>query len=280
MRWVRPTVYLTAKSVPDDRQIQAWLLDIGVDQKTADNYAGTGDGYSVSNTKTPGERIVELAGRRCYLSFQVGLNPNVTRIREDLTEYIDNILSSGHGSVLEHVYYTFSIEHVSRVFTGEMNRHRAGMAISEGSMRYIRYNDIPIVEVDSLRPDDPDPEINKLIMADRDDVETLTVEIERVYARIADRWKAVLEGKDFTKKKHLTSRMRRIIPMGVATGGVWTGNIRALRHLLTMRCSKMAEEEILEVAIMILKIMMEAEPRLFGDFVMTDGFYGPKYKKV
>lgn len=273
MRWVRPKIYLIAKSTPDGGQIKQWLLGVGCDELTAQNYAE-------GEWKTDGERIIELAGRRCYLSFQVGLNPNVTRIRENLTEYIDNILSSGHGSVLEHVTYTFAIENVSRVFTGEMNRHRAGMAISEGSMRYIRYNDIPIVEVDSLIANDPDEAINQLIEQDRYDINVLMLKVEETYMKIADRWKDVLNGKDFTKKKHLTSRMRRIIPMGVATGGIWTGNVRALRHLLTMRCSVAAEEEILDVAVTILKIMMEAEPRLFGDFVMHDGFYGPKYKKV
>ena len=70
-----------------------------------------------------------MAAKRCYMSFEAGLNPNVTRVRKDLTEYLDNVLKSGHGSVLEHATYTFAIENVSRVFTGELNRHRAGVGI-------------------------------------------------------------------------------------------------------------------------------------------------------
>jgi thymidylate synthase (FAD) len=49
------------------------------------------------------ETLVEFAGRACYRSWEPGLNPNVTRVREGQDEYLDNVLASGHGSVLEHV---------------------------------------------------------------------------------------------------------------------------------------------------------------------------------
>lgn len=274
MRFVRPEVFLVAKSVPNPRPIAEWLKSVGCSEDVVHLYSDNPD------AKHDGERIIELAGRRCYLSFEVGLNPNVTRIRSDIAEYCENILKAKHGSVLEHAHFTFAIEGVSRVFTGEMNRHRAGVAISEGSMRYIRYTDIPIVEVDSLIPDDPDPEINALIEQDREDVRAHAEMTEVIYARIAERWKSVLDGKDFTKKKHLTSRMRRIIPMGVATGGLWTLNIRALRHVCTMRCAESAEEEIAVVAGKMLEIMMKEEPSLFGDFHMDGTCWKPKYDKV
>ena len=74
--------------------------------------------------------------------------------------------------------------------------------------------------------------------------------------------------------------MRRIIGMGVSTGGVWTGNLRALRHIFTMRCSESAEEEILLVANLMLEKMIEEEPSFFSDFEKVNGFYKPKYNKV
>ena len=75
--------------------------------------------------------------------------------------------------------------------------------------------------------------------------------------------------------------MRRIVPMGVATGGVWTLNLRALRHVFDMRCSEAAEEEILLVATKMLNLMRHAEPSLFGDFVTNDnGISTSKYRKV
>src|SRR5256885_9525485 len=39
-----------------------------------------------------GETLIELAGRICYESFEVGLNPNVTRIRLNPKDYFENLL--------------------------------------------------------------------------------------------------------------------------------------------------------------------------------------------
>jgi len=272
MRWVKPEVFLTAKSVVQPAGVRKWLERLGCSEEVIEKYT-RGEG------KTDGERIVELAGRRCYMSFEPGLNPNVKKIREDIAVYIANIMDSGHGSVLEHVTFTFAIEGVSRVFTGEMNRHRAGMAISEGSMRYIRYSDIPMVDVPSLDPNSPDVPLVR--QKTRNAIAELCGIIEKYYMDLVARWSPVLEGKEFAGKKQVTSMLRRIIPMGVATGGVWTGNIRALRHLFTMRCAESAEEEICYVAVMMLEKMMQEEPILFGDFAKdTKGFYAPVYRKV
>ena len=69
--------------------------------------------------------------------------------------------------------------------------------------------------------------------------------------------------------------------MGVATGGGWTYNIRALRNICEQRCSDAAEEEIAVVAEKMLGMMQEAEPTLFGDFAKdAKGFYRPEYSKV
>ena len=67
--------------------------------------------------------------------------------------------------------------------------------------------------------------------------------------------------------------LRRIVPMGVATGGVWSFNLRALRHVFTMRCSPAAEEEILLVASMMFDKMVETEPLFFKDFYKEEGFW-------
>ena len=86
---------------------------------------------------------------------------------------------------------------------------------------------------------------------------------------------------NFHYKKTITSMMRRLVGMGVATGGVWTGNIRALRHVIAMRCSAAAEEEILHVFSRVVVMIKEKEPLMFGDFEKNDkGFWVPKYAKV
>jgi thymidylate synthase ThyX/5-methylcytosine-specific restriction endonuclease McrA len=75
------------------------------------------------------EFLIELAGRSCYRSFGVGLNPNVTRVRDNPRDYLQNVLEKGDGSILEHATVTFAFLNVSRVFTHEIVRHRAGTAM-------------------------------------------------------------------------------------------------------------------------------------------------------
>ena len=273
MKAVRPKVFLIGRSTIQHGEVRAWLNDIGADQ------------YHVEETVTSGEQLTQLAGKRCYMSFQPGLNPNIERVRTDMAEFITNILNVGHGSVLEHVVYNFAIEHVSRVFTGEMNRHRAGMAISEGSMRFIRFDDIPWVQTEILRLENYEgDELTALREKVRMTIALFNKafeEDERNYRMFESIWADELAPtSSFKQKKTLTSLGRRIIGMGVATGGVWSGNLRALRHIFTMRCDAAAEEEILEVASLMLEKMREAEPLIFGDFHVVDGYWQPTYRGV
>jgi len=288
-RNVEPSVYLIAKTQIQGASLDKWLANLGVDIPARDRI--------LDGNKSSAEILVEVAGRRCYMSFQPGLNPNVTKIRKDILVYIDNLLAKKDGSVLEHVTFTFAIENVSRVFTGEMNRHRAGTAISEASMRYIRYNDIPywiptcwkqdetaFSKIVDLGHGSAIHDVDSKEAASRYVMHEAFKDAQTHYQALVDIWKDELESEGvnaFAKKKEITSAMRRIIPMGVATGGVWSGNIRALRHIFEMRCSPFAEEEILLVASMLLNVMRDCEPVLFGDFNTDElGFSKPKYSKV
>ena len=84
------------------------------------------------------EMICEVMGRLCYRSFVPGLNPNVSKVREGNDVYLKNILNVGHGSVIEHPVLNFVFADVSRVFTHELVRHRAGTATSQESLRFVR----------------------------------------------------------------------------------------------------------------------------------------------
>lgn len=254
-----------------------------------------------------GALLVALMGKRCYNSFEVGLNPNVTKIRTDWIEYLDNVLKSGHGSVLEHAVCTFAFEGVTRVFTAENNRHRAGCAISEASMRYIRFEEeIPYWEPTSIRgPDVLDAGdkrffstevLNEILrqlaeddLSDEECRHASRLIFERafehqefMYRILCAIWKKKLAPESkFAGKKQVTSMMRRIVGIGVSTGEGWTGNLRAVRHVLTMRAAPEAEEEIAYVYTTVAKMMLESCPELFGDFTQdSNGFWSPKYRKV
>lgn len=215
----------------------------------------------------PGQLLVEAAGRACYRSWKEGLNPNVTRVRRDQAEYFINILRSGHGSVLEHANYTFILWDVSRVFTHELVRHRAGSAFSQESMRFVRIKDLPFRIPDSM--ESLKPQIISIL-------ETL----EEFQISAAEHFELDKEGIPFHDKKEITSALRRLAPEGVSTMIIWTANIRTLRHVIQARTDKGAEEELRLVFNRVGEIMREEAPLLFGDFEVVDGAWTTTYKKV
>jgi thymidylate synthase (FAD) len=266
-------IFNIARTEVDREEVRRWLDHVGA------------NGYEIPDEATASSPalLIALAAKRCYMSFEPGLNPNVTKVRRDMVAYFDNILLSRHGSVLEHAVYSFAIEGISRVFTAEMNRHRAGWAISEGSLRYIRFDkDIPWWLPTSLQPnekDDPDLALRK----------ARSVEIfrrafghqEECYAELLQVWDMDASHHNFHYKKVVTSCLRRIVGLGVATGGVWTGNMRALRHVIAMRATEAAEEEIFYVFDQIARMMVAKEPLIFNDFKTDEnGFWTPEHWKV
>jgi thymidylate synthase (FAD) len=274
-RTVEIEIFNIAKTRVVTSEVRRWLTHIGAD---SDAFMA-----AVPDDVTDPALVVALAAKRCYMSFEVGLNPNITKVRQDIVTYLDNILRQGHGSVLEHSVQSFAIEGVSRVFTAEMNRHRAGWAISEGSLRFIRFDkEIPFWMPESLMPQPGDDAELTSIKKDsrRVFMEAFRAQ-ERAYEELLNMWNLDEGSKNFAYKKKVTSCLRRIVGMGVATGGVWTGNIRALRHVLAMRSSEAAEEEIFHVFSRVGEMMVRDEPMLFGDFSRTHaGGWAPTYPKV
>lgn len=264
-------VFRIAQTTVNKDAVQLWLNDMGATEFHLEDYEEV----------TDPALLVALAAKQCYMAFQPSLNPNLTKVRKDMFDYLDNVLKQAHGSVLEHAVFTYAVNGCSRVFTGEMNRHRAGVGISERSMRYVRYENIQFWMPECFRdqPGDLGPLVMKKSIS-RHLLETAFREQELMMAAFADTWKEELAGTDFHTKKVLTSAFRRGIGMGIATGGVWSLNARALRHVLALRTSPGAEEEIVHVCMKIGRDMIETVPELFGDFQEKDGALVPQYWKV
>jgi thymidylate synthase (FAD) len=82
-------------------------------------------------------------------------------------------------------------------------------------------------------------------------------------------------------KKELTSALRRLAPMGLSTDIIWTANLRTLRHVVEMRTSPGAEEELRFVFDAVARVMREEAPSLFQDFERhADGSWVPEHRKV
>lgn len=261
-----PQVYLVAKTQLVTEGLNAYLADIGNPDWHADP--------AVSD----GENLIEAAGRMCYRSWQPydpqkpeATNPNVTQVRRGNNQYIANVLKSAHGSILEHVCMTFICRNVSRVFTHELVRHRAGMAYSQESLRYVRLDDISFWLPDEAKGN---PEAEAKFKDVIDFLENTQKELAGIFG--------INNINDFTAKKHLTSMFRRLAPCGLGTSIVVTGNLRSWRHIIAMRTSPHAEAEIRIITGKIAAICKQEYPNVFQDmeFDAESGEWNFTYPKV
>ena len=266
MRDVQPSVSLIARPSADYDAIAAYLREVG-GENWLERLAASRTGRDEDDEA---QDLIEFAGRLCYRSWEPGLNPNVTKIRENQIAYLENVLASGHGSVLEHGTFTFVFSNVSRVFTHELVRHRTGTAVSQESLRFVRLDDLPFWFPDWARED---PELIERATA-------LLGEMEAFQQWMAGHFHLDDAGVPFTEKKHKTSFMRRFAPEGVATGLVWSANIRTIRHVIELRTAAGAEEEIRLVFAKVAEIMKREAPALFSDYVVTEGAWVPRWRKV
>lgn len=264
MRFVEPEVYLIAETKVDRRELRRMLSSLG--ESTAVEWLSK----TLQASSSDGELLTEVAGRTCYKSFGVGLNPNVTKIRESSREYIHNTLEKGDGSIFEHGSCTFCFLNVSRIFTHELVRHRVGVAISQESLRYVRPSELAF-----WLP--PELQKKKLRMkAIVENIETTYRELQNDYD-----WGMM----DFDAKKRVTSALRRIAPNGMTTSIVWTANHRTIRHVIAMRTAESAEVEIRLIFDKVARIMKKEFPLIYADFdssELDDGTrtWRPKYVKV
>ena len=219
---VHPKAFLIAETKVDHAAIDHALLHLGV------------DGW-MSDGETDADVLTEFAGKSCYMSFDRQLNLNLTKVGGRTNEeYIQQgIIENKHGSVLEHSTVTFFLTNVSRVVTHELVRHRAGTAFSQTSGRYVRSDDVDMYVPEEIKAFPEAVAVFEYAVGQMED------NLERLVKATG-----IDEMKDFGMKKRLTSAFRRIIGNGQANHIVMTGNHRAWRHIIEMRTSVHAEEEI------------------------------------
>jgi thymidylate synthase (FAD) len=266
MRTVEPRVWLIAETKPHQASIQFFLNEL---------QAELGDKWILDHSIPNADEVEEFGGRLCYNSFAPGLNPNVALVRSSGMGYLKNLLEQHHGSVLEHPSATFLFTDVSRVLTHELVRHRAGMAYSQESLRYVRLTEIKFWWPSVFREDPNETRRRWVVSRGRE----LLEEIEQFQREVAEAYE--LDTEKFARKKEVTSAMRRFVPMGMATAILCTTNFRALRHVITMRTAPGAEEEIRVLFDKVAHLAVTHWPATFQDFQRNDdGSWTPTYAKV
>jgi thymidylate synthase (FAD) len=252
-----PQIYLVGRQAVDDEALERFLADHDVARWATD-------------TEEAGEKLVEVAGRLCYMSF-ARPRPGGNKT------YIGHLLEVGHGSVLEHSVFNLILCGVSRSFTHELVRHRAGFSYSQLSQRFVDESECAFVEPDPIADD---PELHQVWL------EAITA-CQRAYQTLADGLTAKfahLEDKTL-RRKQAREAARSVLPNATETRIFVTANARALRHFIEMRADPHADAEIRKVALAVLRLLQADSPNLFGDYTITDLPEGGQtattaYKKV
>lgn len=226
----------------------------------------------------PAEKLTKVAGQTCYMSF----GPKRTWNKE-AQKYFDNIIFSGHGSVMEHANFSFLIWGVSRSLTHELVRHRAGCAYSQVSQRYVSGRVLRFVERKEYQGDKHLHELfeERIDRAHREYSEMA----DYLYAKQEKGYKILLGEQKTDLRKKVQQVSRSLLPNETEAPIVVTANVRAWRHMINMRASDHAEVEIRNVFFNIYKILKDVSPMLFKDFKVVhlpDGTYCVKttYPKV
>lgn len=229
-------VYLVGRQTVSSEEVDRFLRDHELSWST--------------DTEVGAEMLCEMAGRVCYMSFGKGRKTNA--------EYIANIVEVGHGSVLEHAVWSFVITGVSRSFTHELIRHRAGFGYSQLSQRYVDESTAEFIE--------------PACIADDSELHTIWVEAVRhaheAYCRLveglAEKFKDEPSGT--LRRKLARQAARSVLPNATETKIFVTGNARAWRHFVELRANEHADIEIRDVAVRILQELQKEAPSLFGDY--------------
>lgn len=210
-----------------------------------------------------GQDVIEVGGRLCYDSF------DAQRPGGQQT-YMNNILESAHGAVIEHASYNFIFAKISRSCSHEIVRHRAGFAYSQRSQRYVDESQATFIMPADIAAGSIEDQQRWVAT-----VNTLRQEykwnVDTTQQRLIDEKE---DQTDIRDKRELRKRARQaarsIMPNCTETQIMVSANIRALRNFIELRGSRHADLEIQQVAFQVLNIMQFEAPFLFGDYKILD----------
>ncbi len=236
-------VYLVGRQTLDREALDRFLADEGAQFST--------------DTPVAAEVLAETAGRVCYMSFGKGRKSN--------REYVENILQSKHGSVLEHAVWCFLIAGVSRSLTHELVRHRAGFGFSQLSQRYVdegeaQYVVPPLYQENEKLRAQWQQAIDAARKAYRELAEATAAYVQEKHPEMASR----------DRRKWARQAARSILPNACETKIFVTANSRAWRHFLELRGSPHAETEIRLLAVEIGRVLRNESPSIFQDIEIYD----------
>jgi thymidylate synthase (FAD) len=219
-----------------------------------------------TDTGSEAERLVEIAGRLCYMSFAKP-RPGGNKA------YIDHILEVGHGSVLEHAVFSLLITGVSRSLTHELVRHRAGFGFSQLSQRYVDESECAFVLPPGIKEGGSAYDSWRAALSWQQG-KYVALEETLLYNEFANIDNPTL------RRKKAREAARSVLPNCTETKIFVTGNARAWRHFIELRGSIHADAEMQRLAVAVMKKLQDAAPNIFGDYEVTQEGVTTPFRKV
>lgn len=211
---------------------------------------------------TEPERTVASAAKLCYSAS------DISTIKEGLTDektasFVEMLAEIGHESPIEHAYFTFGIEGVSRSLLAQITRHRIA-SYSVQSQRYVKEKNFSYVTPAEIAKD---PETLKIY-------EESMAKAEEAYHALADKLSegylneflaAGIDEKTAKRnaEKKAIEDARFVLPNACETKLVMTINARSLINFFHHRCCNRAQWEIRDVADQMLALVSKVAPNIF-----------------
>ena len=206
---------------------------------------------SLLNYSPYDKRTVVAAAKGCYSSLSSIDIDNKDYSEYEATKFLRGLISSGHDSVLEHAYYTFSIEGISRACSHQLVRHRIA-SYSQQSQRYVKFANAKHPEDFFVIP--PEIEKNRTLRSGFLDVTVLA------YNAYFDLVEALEDSGRTTEQAQEDARY--VLPNAAKTNITVTMNIRELRHFFNQRMCKRSQWEIRELAFNMYRLVFAYSPEL------------------
>lgn len=204
-----------------------------------------------------GQALSEFAGRSIYRSWNRPRPATATN-----EGFLQHLIAVGHLSVLEHAIATFYLEGLSTRAGEQLSRHRH-LSFSQLSPRTAPEQ---IVEPAVIAAD---PVLHQRFS---ESVVASRVAYESVLAQLEDT--AVDTPAGALAHKQARQAAGSLLPQGITTAMVVSGNYRAWRHVIGMRATDAADVELRAAAIAVLLLLQQEAPHVFADFrisVLPDG---------
>ena len=238
----------------------------------------------LAHTPEP-ERLIARAAKLCYSKSNISdITANMSD--EDVEKFIGKLADMGHMSPFEHATFTFGIEGISRSCSHQLVRHRIA-SYSQQSQRYVDMDNANVVIPKMYQDEESIESFNNacnlanityrvfkantyfyLLQQEVGMIEELFIpedeelnfnKILRLEAEMKEKYPK--ESKKI--EKIVLENARAFLPNAIETKIIVTMNARSLMNFFKLRCCSRAQDEIRELANIMLEKCKEVAPMLF-----------------